>query len=68
MKAIFNFKFKHKKPIWQELLENKDKEIKHYQELAKCREERCNWYQELLTKQSDYIKELENKLKGVDKE
>ena len=62
MKTIFTFKFKHKKPIWQELLENKDEEIKHYQELAKCRKERCNWYQEMLTKQSDYIKELENKL------
>ena len=33
MKAIFTFKFKHKKPIWQELLENKDEEIKYYQEL-----------------------------------
>ena len=30
--------------------------------------DRCNWYQELLTEQSNYIKELESKLKGVDKE
>ena len=68
MKGILTFKFKHKKPLLVELLENKDKEIKYYEELVKCKEERCNWYQEMLTEQSDYIKELENKLKGVDKE
>lgn len=62
--------FEEFKELYEEKVREYNKnEIKgvNYEELAKCREERCNWYQEMLTEQSNYIKELENKLKGVNK-
>lgn len=84
MKGILTFKFKHKKPLWEELLENKDKEIERlkeseeyhrvgYAELYKRIDEVMDYIKENYTNKDGSIwheamQDIYKIIEGVDKE